>query len=304
MITVVSIIIPLFNKEKFIEQTLKSVSQQTFSNWECIIIDDKSTDKSFQIARDYIKNDKRFSLIKNLNKGAGAARNLGLRDAKGKYIQFLDADDVISDEKLESQVALFQKNHEISFVTCAWGRFRQSNFESYHQYMDSYRDFDSSLQFLESLITSKGYFPIHSYLIRREIINKAGYFNESLSLNDDGEFMMRVIVNSKKIKFALDAIAWYQISEGISLSSFKSKEAVEKAIYSWMLIEINLKIRFGEKAEKFIEWSKSRFFINLKKSYPELIKQNYYFFEKQSREERIKEKFLIRAKHKIIKFLK
>ena len=242
MITVVSIIIPLFNKEKFIEQTLKSVSQQTFSNWECIIIDDKSTDKSFQIARDYIKNDKRFSLIKNLNKGAGAARNLGLRDAKGKYIQFLDADDVISDEKLESQVALFQKNHEISFVTCAWGRFRQSNFESYHQYMDSYRDFDSSLQFLESLITSKGYFPIHSYLIRREIINKAGYFNESLSLNDDGEFMMRVIVNSKKIKFALDAIAWYQISEGISLSSFKSKEAVEKAIYSWMLIEINLKI--------------------------------------------------------------
>ena len=89
----VSIIIPNYNKSKYIEETISSVLNQDYIDWECIIIDDFSSDNSVSIISRLINNEKRFHLIKNLsNKGANFSRNLGLKKSKGDFIIFLDAD--------------------------------------------------------------------------------------------------------------------------------------------------------------------------------------------------------------------
>jgi hypothetical protein len=97
---------------------------------------------------------------------------------------------------------------------------------------------------------------------------------------------MRIISKSHKIKFAHNSIAWYRWSDGNNLSLFNDKEAVRKAIYSWMLIDVNFKVRFNKLEISYVEWMKAKLFINVKNSYPELIKENNIFFVKQIQNEK------------------
>src|SRR5690554_5025231 len=102
----VSIVIPVFNAERYLNATLASVLNQTYKNWECIIIDDNSSDNSRQIAQNFCNSfPAKFHLLTTPRKGACAARNEGLRVAKGEFIQFLDADDLLYPRKLELQIA-------------------------------------------------------------------------------------------------------------------------------------------------------------------------------------------------------
>lgn len=111
----VSVITPTYNSEKYIENTIKSVQSQTYSNWEMIVVDDCSGDGTCKIVENISKSDKRIKLIKQeQNKGAGAARTLGMRNASGKYIAYLDADDIWLPDKLEKQVE-FMSNKNIGF---------------------------------------------------------------------------------------------------------------------------------------------------------------------------------------------
>lgn len=107
----VSVIIPVYNSERYIKNTLDSILSQTFENFEVILINDKSTDKSVEIINSYIEKDKRFKLI-NLerNSGAAVARNAGIIAAKGKYIAFIDSDDKWISTKLEEQVKFMEDN--------------------------------------------------------------------------------------------------------------------------------------------------------------------------------------------------
>jgi glycosyltransferase involved in cell wall biosynthesis len=109
--TLVSIIIPCYNSSKFISQTIESVLNQTHQNWEMIIVDDCSTDNSVRILTEYIKNDERIKLIKlEKNSGPAIARNRATEEAKGRYIAFLDSDDVWLPKKLEIQLKFMSKN--------------------------------------------------------------------------------------------------------------------------------------------------------------------------------------------------
>lgn len=107
----VSIIMPNFNCEKFLDETITSVINQTYTNWELLIVDDCSTDKSVEVIKNYCEKDKRINLfINEKNSGAAASRNLALREASGKWIAFLDSDDLWLPEKLEKQLAFMVDN--------------------------------------------------------------------------------------------------------------------------------------------------------------------------------------------------
>ena len=97
----VSIIVPVYNTEKYIRNCLDSIRNQTFTDWECILIDDGSTDKSGEICDEYVKKDWRFDIIHKQNKGVSSARNHGINLAKGEWIMFIDADDAIALNTLE-----------------------------------------------------------------------------------------------------------------------------------------------------------------------------------------------------------
>ena len=106
----VSIIMPSYNTGKFIQETINSVKNQTYNNWELIIVDDGSTDNTDEVVR-AIKDD-RIKYIKNkVNKGAAISRNIALREAKGRWIAFLDSDDLWKEDKLEKQIKFMEDNN-------------------------------------------------------------------------------------------------------------------------------------------------------------------------------------------------
>jgi glycosyltransferase involved in cell wall biosynthesis len=118
----VSIIIPTYNTEKFIRATLQSVQNQTYQNWEMILVDDASIDKTVSVIEEFAKNDSRIKLFKlEKNSGNGFARNIAVEKAVGKYIAYLDADDLWFPEKLEKQIQFLKANNlpfTFSFYDC------------------------------------------------------------------------------------------------------------------------------------------------------------------------------------------
>ena len=108
----VSIITPAYNSENFIEETINSVKNQTYTNWEMIIVDDNSTDGTREIVKHYCREDKRIKLIvMTENAGAAVARNKALKEAEGKYVAFLDSDDKWKPDKLKLQIEFMKKNN-------------------------------------------------------------------------------------------------------------------------------------------------------------------------------------------------
>lgn len=121
----VSIIIPVYNASQFIEDTIICIEKQTYPNYEAIFIDDCSIDNSFQIIENYQKNNKRIKIIKlKKHKGVSFARNIGIRKANGRYLCFLDADDIWKDNKLEEQVKFIKENN-YTFVYTAFRYINQ-----------------------------------------------------------------------------------------------------------------------------------------------------------------------------------
>lgn len=122
MSELVSIITPTYNAEKFIRATIESVQNQTYQNWEMILVDDASTDETVKIISDFVEKDSRIKLFKlEKNSGNGFARNIALEKAVGKYIAYLDADDLWFPNKLEKQIQFLKENNlhfTFSFYDC------------------------------------------------------------------------------------------------------------------------------------------------------------------------------------------
>lgn len=121
----VSIIMPCYNGEKFIKETIESVLAQTYTSWELLIIDDGSKDSSVDIIKSY-QQDQRIKLIQQANAGSAAARNNGIRQSKGQYMALLDSDDLWLPEFLEKQVN-FMKEKKAVCVCCSYSRIDEDS---------------------------------------------------------------------------------------------------------------------------------------------------------------------------------
>src|SRR3990172_4396851 len=103
-VPVVSVIVPCYNHGHFLAEALESVLAQSWQLWECIVVDDGSTDDTRQVVEAFVQIDTRFQYLHQSNQGLSAARNAGIAVCKGSYIQFLDADDMLEEKKLEAQI--------------------------------------------------------------------------------------------------------------------------------------------------------------------------------------------------------
>jgi glycosyltransferase involved in cell wall biosynthesis len=125
----VSIIIPVFNREELVSETLKSIIDQTFSDWECILVDDGSTDNSLKIVQEFASSDPRikvYSRPETLEKGAPSCRNFGYELSEGNYIQYFDSDDLMLKEMLQKKVDFLERNKDVSFVVAKMGDFNST----------------------------------------------------------------------------------------------------------------------------------------------------------------------------------
>ena len=112
----VSIIVPCYNQVQYLDEALQSVYDQTYQNWECIIVNDGSPDHTEEVSKKWIEKDNRFKYIYQENGGLSSARNIGLENAKGDYIQFLDADDFLDAKKIELSLEIDTKCDEDTIV--------------------------------------------------------------------------------------------------------------------------------------------------------------------------------------------
>ncbi len=122
----ISIITPVYNSEKFIRETIKSVLEQSYKNWEMILIDDCSEDDSVRIIKEYLDRDKRFKLILNNEKsGPGVSRNKGIKESQGHFITFLDSDDIWFPQFLDTSIS-FCLDNQYEFVFSSYKRYDEN----------------------------------------------------------------------------------------------------------------------------------------------------------------------------------
>ncbi|RYY08094.1 MAG: glycosyltransferase [Sphingobacteriaceae bacterium] len=211
----VSIIIPVYNAEKYLAQSISSALNQTWQNIEIIVVDNESTDASFSIAKSF--DSACVKVYSQQKKSASAARNKGIKEASGQYIQFLDADDLIEKNKIEKQLQVinFSTNQ---LAICPVIHFPDGS--QYHDFEPSlyeqkfYQSNADPVKFLLKLYGAEnnmaGMIALHAWLIPAELIKKAGFWNENLTVDDDGEFFCRIVLNAEKIICTNDSACYYR----------------------------------------------------------------------------------------------
>jgi len=206
----VTVIIPLFNKEQFIEQTLQSVLNQSYKNLDCIIVDDGSTDNGKQITQKFIdRNNLSWKVVSQQNAGQTKARNHGIRLSSGEYLAFLDSDDLWAPTKIQSQVDAMIENPECILVLSAYAIFgdrtirprvvkhKRSNHMN-SRWLDM-RGFGGGLESLG--------------LVRRSTIDEIGMFDEELSTSSGLDLSLRLAQRGEIVLLRQIGL-YYRISDG------------------------------------------------------------------------------------------
>ncbi|MBD2388332.1 glycosyltransferase family 2 protein [Cylindrospermum sp. FACHB-282] len=246
----VSIIIPAYNAMTYLPTTLASVLQQTFTDFEVLIIDDGSTDHLHQWITEIL--DSRVKLIRQNNQGISAARNTGINNSKGKYIAFLDADDLWETTKLEEQIYLLDNNPTIGLVY-TWIKLVDHHGKSSGRIIKSHIQGNMWQQIVE-------YNPIQTstVIVRRDCLDNVGIFDQNLSSAEDWELWVRIsfhypfaVIKKPLVNYRLHqnniTKNWQITEQGLSL-------VIEKVFASLPSDIQNLKNRCYGRGNLYIAW--------------------------------------------------
>ncbi|MEO6052687.1 MAG: glycosyltransferase family A protein, partial [Chthoniobacterales bacterium] len=234
MIPSVSIIIPCYNTARWLAEAIESALAQTWIQKEIVVVDDGSTDESLSIARSYESCEVR--VLSQSNRGAAAARNAGLQAAKGDFIQFLDADDILSPDKIELQIKSLLNNPD-SIASGSWGEFRENIQDAIFTRNPIWNSFPP-VEWLVCSWQGGGMMHPAAWLLPRHIAEAAGPWNENLSLDDDGEYFCRVVLCSKGVVFVPEAKSFYRTHAGVRVSGAAGPKAAESSYVSSTLKEL------------------------------------------------------------------
>lgn len=225
---IVSIIIPFWNSRAWLKRSIQSALQQSWKHTEIILINDGSTDDSLTIAKSFENSNIR--IYTQANQGASAARNMGLSKAKGSFIQFLDADDELSPNKISKQLEKLDFNANIEAVcTCRYGITKGNSVMFYPDSL--WRDLNPS-EWLQTSYFNSSAMPTSTWLCPTKVLRQAGDWDPSLTLNDDGEYFARVVTKTKEVKFSMDATCYYHADNEYSLGSRSDIDSLTRMLVS------------------------------------------------------------------------
>lgn len=224
----VSVIIACYNQEKYIAETLDSVLAQTYPTWECIVVDDGSTDRSAQIVQRYTTTDDRIKYVYQENGRQAKARNTGLDLATGNYIQFLDADDLLEPKKLQTVVEEFLSHPELhivqtEFVFCrSDDATREIIVKGRHRLRLRASATRDLLLNWDRLLST----PIHTYTYKRSLIEKYHIrFDTYLSAQEDFGFHLKIFSTKPGIGFVDIPLCRYRIGHPSTTQSVEKMAA-------------------------------------------------------------------------------
>ncbi|SNS23848.1 Glycosyltransferase involved in cell wall bisynthesis [Belliella buryatensis] len=274
----VSIIIPVYNKAAYINETLESALKQTYSNIELVLVNDGSTDGSLDILKKYAeKFPSKINLIDSKNKGVSAATNLGIQEAKGDYIQFLDADDLLSPEKIEKQVALLNDNNFEKIASCEWVLFKDDIQKISQVPYGIFKNFESGIDCLLRAWNHQEMMQTAAWLTHRSLIEKAGGWNEDLvkNPNPDGEFFCRVLIHSKGVVFEPEGKVYYRIPGESNVSQQRGHQATLSLLRSYQSYEkVILSFENSKRIKVALKKVYQKFIYDVFPNFPDLIKES------------------------------
>lgn len=217
----VSIITPVYNSEKTIDQTIESVIRQNYHNWEMIIVDDGSTDRSNELIKNKIKTDSRIKIYENSEKmGPAVSRNVGLRETRGKYITFLDGDDIWLENFLSSTISLMEIEG-YPFVFSSYRRISEDGCSNFGSYI-------VPRQVGYEMLLKTNYIPCLTAMYNAEIIGKR-YFDTGVEYAEDYVYWLSILKEGYIAYGQKEVLALYRIRRG---SLARNKTRVYKHFWS------------------------------------------------------------------------
>ncbi len=186
----VSIVIPCYNGASWLDETLASLAGQSCADWEAVVVDDGSTDESAQIARRWHGGDRRVRLVQQANAGLPAARNAGVRESRGRYLVFLDADDLLEPEFLMLMRDALEGEPEAMGIACSFTVI-EADGSTFRQELPGSGEWLT----IDDILPANGW-PPHAAMIRRELFEEVGGFNPALRSVEDWDFWLRSLAGS------------------------------------------------------------------------------------------------------------
>lgn len=269
----VSIIIPVYNAEEYIVDTIESCLNQRYSQFEILVINDGSSDNSEALIETI--EDPRIKYFKLENRGPCYARNYGMERAAGELLQFLDADDILHPEKLSQQIDQYLKYGDEFIYSAIMGcivkneKSLEEGFEFYYRNL-------SVTEYFKKMFGNFGkYFTTGIWLVPKNIIQKTGIWDEKVKINNDGEFFSRAILLSKGVIFSPGAIFYYRRDVPMSVSkNFVSKEIYKSWLYSYTCYAYHFQQNLdNEIAKELGRKALSVYYCNSYPKYPDLLKE-------------------------------
>ncbi len=249
----ISLIIPIYNGSAYLPRCLDSVKAQSYSNFECILIDDGSTDDSRFICEKYTNEDKRFKLVHQENKGVSAARNRGISEATSEFIAFSDSDDELNKEYLSS---LMSEDLSIDFVISGFCFSNTVNNTTKRRIFNNSYQKEINEQVFKKAIELKANELIYAKRFKRDLINKHKLrFQESLSLGEDTLFTTEYMMHCNSWLLCNRCEYIYYSGDHESLSSF-SENNFQKLITASNLQAKAISKRFPSVVKSDIWYSK------------------------------------------------
>ncbi|MDA7881488.1 glycosyltransferase family 2 protein [Akkermansiaceae bacterium] len=228
----VSVCIPCHNAGDYLEATLDSLLAQTYPAIEIIVTNDGSTDRSAEILDRY-HQEYGVTVITQRLKSAAKSRNRALVEATGQYVKFFDADDLLSPEMIEKQVARLEGTTHC-IASSEWGRFHNNDPGTYQANPEKvWRDIDGRAWLVEAFAEARPMMQAGMFLIPKTLLDEAGPWDEELTLVDDFEFYSRLFSRCDKILFTPETTLYYRSGLAGSLSQKSDRHGAESALLSY-----------------------------------------------------------------------
>jgi glycosyltransferase involved in cell wall biosynthesis len=231
----VSILIPAYNAQEFLSDTVRSALAQSWSRKEIIILDDGSRDETFAVARQFEAPN--VKVLTQKNRGAAATRNAAYAMAQGDFIQWLDADDLLSPDKIACQMRAAERWGDKTLYSSAWAFFmyrpQKARFTPTALWADM-----SPLEWMTRKMEQNLHMQTATWLVSRHLTEAVGPWNTQLLGDDDGEYFARVLMASESVKFLSEGKVYYRVTPSGRLSYIGNSDAKMEAQLASMELNI------------------------------------------------------------------
>lgn len=241
----ISVVVPIYNAEKYLRQSIESVLKQSYKEFELVLVNDGSTDKSLDICWMFQKNDKRIKVINQSNQGLSAARNIGIENSDGEYLFFLDADDLIDKFALETMYSLVQKSGDC-IVVSNYSKFKGEEIcfdkrQNYSVIEYTHKSYMKEIYLLKK--NTYACFTLIPRTVMADVRFPCGKYFEDMAT------MYKVFLNAKKIIYVDKVLAWYRQHEESIIATMNEKKAKDYIEASEAMCEC-VNARFPELEDK------------------------------------------------------